>query len=93
MRENAGDDPNTDHDAPVVPVHIMRRSKPLPQRKPRFLPPAYPPTSRIPKSSPGKFRLDEETKTYLTNCEKLAPRSHKAYAGACLLRAAIRFLP
>jgi integrase/recombinase XerD len=26
-----------------------------------------------------KHRLDEETKTYLTNCEKLAPRSHKAY--------------
>jgi integrase len=32
-----------------------------------------------PDSSPGKFRVDEEIKTYLTNCEKLAPRSHKAY--------------
>jgi hypothetical protein len=31
------------------------------------------------KSSPGKFRVDEEIKTYLTNCEKLASRSHKAY--------------
>jgi hypothetical protein len=29
--------------------------------------------------SPGKFRLDEEVKTYLTNREKLASKSYRAY--------------
>jgi hypothetical protein len=26
-----------------------------------------------------RFRIDEEIKTYLSNCEKLAPRTYKAY--------------
>lgn len=37
-----------------------------------------------PKSAPeasyeGRFRLDQEIKTYLTNCQKLAPKTYDAY--------------
>jgi integrase/recombinase XerD len=38
-----------------------------------------PTESLEPSQATGKFRVDEETKTYLTNCEKLAPRSYAAY--------------
>src|SRR3984957_688726 len=32
-----------------------------------------------PDSSTGQFRIADEVKTYLANCEKLAPRSHQNY--------------
>jgi hypothetical protein len=80
MWESVGDDPNTAMTLPSSRSYTEGVKAAAAEEAPV---PAAGTAAEVPDSTsiptPGKFRLDEEIKTYLTNCEKLAPRSHKAY--------------
>jgi integrase/recombinase XerD len=68
--EAVGDDPNT-----AMALRAARSLSYTDDRAEVIV--AEPDSESIP--SPEKFRLDDEIKTYLSNVEKLAPKTYKAY--------------
>jgi integrase/recombinase XerD len=84
MWESAGDDPNAAMDLRVsrfrsTPTYRFEVSATGKATVEAVVPPVPVPDPESVVSGSVKYRLDEEVRTYLTNCEKLAPTSYKAY--------------
>jgi len=78
--ESVGDDPNHAMTQRSSRSYHEAVNAAIAEKAPATIVAAQEPDMKLSAvSSPGKFRVDEEVKTYLTNCEKLAPRSHQAY--------------